>query len=536
MPSCSRAVLRAAVLALGLSACSDTNLGLDPPSDALFFPGGLLLDPRAPADEPARYLLVANGNNDLSYNAGSVVAIDLDDFFAAWARPGTYEVDPWCGAERCVQYVGSDTTADRPCRRLALRPNVVECDEQTFIPQESIVQVGDFATLLTSSCELREGEGEGGRLGRCLAPRVWLPVRGDPSITYIDLGTIDDGTDQPDWEKPPGFDCGQPDPDVDPFVRCSSRHRLTHLFNDRDLPPLGREPFTMLMSPSQRLAFVAHADGDQLTTIDLGEYQKRRPQIVGQAGVFFDPNGLSGGFGLAERPCDPADAPSITEGCTRPLVYGSFRYTPLLASFTVEGVELQSGEGNRRCLEEDEDLELGDFGVVPCSQQVRSVQRLFPGGLDPQSTSIRPVLGDIAFGDASGNELFVVQTNPAALLKLDTSVGPDGAPLDIPSAPPIELCEEPTRLRLFEDGGQRYAFVSCFRAAEIFVLDLDAFRVIDTIRAGTGPWEIEVDPVRQLLYVANSLERSISVIDLGRDRPTRFEEIARIGLQEPFSR
>ena len=35
-------------------------------------------------------------------------------------------------------------------------------------------------------------------------------------------------------------------------------------------------------------------------------------------------------------------------------------------------------------------------------------------------------------------------------------------------------------------------------------------------------------------YVINNLESSISVIDLSRRRSTRFQELARLGLQDPF--
>ena len=90
-------------------------------------------------------------------------------------------------------------------------------------------------------------------------------------------------------------------------------------------------------------------------------------------------------------------------------------------------------------------------------------------------------------------------------------------------------------MKLWRDAGQRFAFVSCFRAAYVFVVDLDSFRVVRQIRMGTGPYELEVDDARDVLYVSNTLERSISVIDLSRTRPTRFQEVARIGLQDPFS-
>jgi DNA-binding beta-propeller fold protein YncE len=70
----------------------------------------------------------------------------------------------------------------------------------------------------------------------------------------------------------------------------------------------------------------------------------------------------------------------------------------------------------------------------------------------------------------------------------------------------------------------------------VFVVDLDAWLVVDTIITGTGPHDLVVDPVREMLYAANALEASVSVIDLGQDRPTRFKEVARIGLREPFRR
>ena len=60
--------------------------------------------------------------------------------------------------------------------------------------------------------------------------------------------------------------------------------------------------------------------------------------------------------------------------------------------------------------------------------------------------------------------------------------------------------------------------------------------VIANVLAGTAPHELVHDPARGFLYVANSLDQTISVIDVARDRPTRFTEVARIGLEEPYSR
>ncbi len=552
---------------LALVGCSPTNLGTPPPDDGLFFPGGMLLDPRGGAARdpetgkpPAkRWLFVANGNNDLSYSGGTVVAVDLDAFFAAWTHDDrTFAVDPYCDdpddeddddmlddpdeeIDRCVQNVGSETTHERPCRRLALRPSVVECDEAPFVKRTAYV--GDFATLITSSCEVPAGGGP------CDDTRLWLPVRGDPSVTYIDLipytARDDDGdllpgfTEEDDDGVDFRFDCRTDNDDDAPIGeprRCGESHQLKYLRDKDDLPEIDREPFTMLVSETERLAYVAHSDSEALTVIGLdglrrGDRYTGFPAIIDGAGLFADPGGLVGGFGLAQRPCSlPDNAPSITNGCTRPLVYGGYRYLRALASFTVQGVD----DPDVDCLEPEDDLDAP--GEVICDPLVRSVQRLFPGGLDAQSTGLRAVLGDMAFGDDRGDELFIVQTSPGALLKLDTSLGRDGEPVDTPSGPPLELCDEPTRFKLWRDGGQRFAFVSCFRAALLYVVDLDAFRVVDTILVGTGPYEVEVDDARDLLYVGNTLERSISVIDIARTRITRFREIARIGLQDPFSR
>lgn len=571
--------------ALAAGGCGEGNPGEDPPDEQLFFPSGLLLDPRAGPDERARYLFVANGNNDLGYNTGTIAAIDLDRFFRAWSLPSAgapdpdqdapdpfgYAVDPYCqetacmtdddcgpsgpclkncdtdakdadereecAAEQgscvapCVLDVGSDVTGRLPCRRLALLPQVVECDEAPFIVASQ--RVGDFATLLTHSCE--DDDPALGR-GGCREPRLWLPIRGDPSVVYLDI----DGGPQ----SVPVFDCHDDGPDegtdddlnTDRDGECRGRNRLRFLRNDDTLTELPREPFNMVVSPSQRLAYVTHADGVGLSLIDLdgiddGTGRSSAPALVEMATVFRDPGGTTGGFGLAERPCNPNQSPpSITLGCERPLVYGGFRYSRLLTSFTVQGVD---NPMPGQCAGVDE---LDQPGKISCDERVRSQRLIFPGGLDPSSTGFRPILGDLAFADARGDELLVLQTGPGALLKLDTHVDVDGEPVDTPSVPPLELCDEPSRMRLFEDDGERYALVSCFRAALIYVVDLQGFRVLDTIVAGTGPYELEVDQVRKLLYVANNLEGSITIIDLARDRPTRFREIARIGLQEPFSR
>lgn len=549
-----RCLLTATLLAGVSGGCNDPNTGIDAPVDNLFFPEGLLLDPRTPQGEAARYLFVSNGNNDLNFNGGSVTAIDLEAFFGRWSDTApdaegnerfTYAPYPFCegAGERCVLDVGAHTTDDFPCRRLGLLPQVVECDEGPFVVDG--VRLGDFSTHIAAS---NEPNG---------TPRLWIPVRGDPSVTFVDI----EGA----YPGPPDLDCGQREVDGESHdeSRCADDHRLTHLRNDRTLDEIPREPFNVHISEAEgyRYGFVAHSSGPALSVIDLDGLSgdDSGPAIVDINNVFSPTVGavLSGGFGLATRPCGACgvegedeipgfNQPDVTLGCTRPLVYSSLRFQLLATSFTASGIDpedLPSGAIERDGCEDDQGNYLGPFCATPeqvgdecailCEPRVRNVVRFPVGGVDPLSTVTGEALGDVHFADACGDELYVLQTSPGALLRVDTSLD-SGEPLDIPAGRPIEVCDQPSRFQVWEEEG--LAFVACFQAAYVYVVDLRAEQVTGTVITGTGPHDLVVDEARGMLYVANLLEGSISVIDVGVDRPTRFTEVARIGLQEPFSR
>jgi hypothetical protein len=569
-----------------LPGCSDTppNIGRPPPPDAFFFPSGVAID-----DDPARaiegrprWLFVASANNDLRFNAGALVPVDLEAFWNAWFDPQLQATRPYCedvgdgsDVDQCVLPPATPVTAERPCRRLAFKPSVVECDERPFARDDESVRFGNFATVVGVSHEA-------GATGSFL--RLWIPVRGDPSLTFVDVRGSGDEL---------RLDCGQGGDAIDERL-CGDDHRLDRERNDEDLEPLAREPFTVFASeaPGQRDRFlvVAHADGPYLTLVDLdGVRGDGRPAIVDQPRLFtlgdLDIEG-AGGFGLAQRPCfeagqgpqgadDPEpNVPAITEGCSRPLFYASMRYAQFVTSFTASGVrppavaEVIAAAERSDCFadlpvrcagdvagcdapagacdsEACERVYAGQYCAAPeqigqpcavlCEPQVRSRAVFQPGGLLGDVGVLLPRLADMAFGDDRGDELWVLQSNPGALIKVDTSLDDNGEPLDIPSSPPIEICAEPNRMVLYAEGGERFALVSCYAAAEVFVVDLRAERVVANFLVGTGPHDLVVDQARRALYVTNTLEASVSVIDLARDRATRFEEIARIGLQEPFS-
>ena len=504
------------------TSCGEGNPGFDPPADEFVFPSGLMLDPRIPKDEPARWLFVVNANSDRRYNAASMVALDLDEYWAqAFADPskvlpaGAALSDPDCTGDEC-----------RWCRRAANLPQVVECDEQHFIAEDATIHFGSFAGP-AAAWDKDPADDEA---------MLLVPVRGEPSITYVELSGGLDGGD-------PTLECGQAS-DTDGHRKCDDFHRLRFLRNDPDANRLAREPFRVLVSPQPDLplAYISHQGAADLTLMALDGLDvggDGRPAIVHQAEIMtYTPNpaalSVQGGFGLAQRPCDveSGNAPDSTLGCTRPLVYSAVRWMTALQAFTA--VDHQPlPDTDQKCVGPDE---LGTVGGIICEFQIERGDRIDLTGLSTAGVNIspsRPVLADIGF-TRTGNELYVVQTNPGGLLRVDTSLGVDNDPLNV-DVGQVEVCAQPTSFVIYDDGDNEYGIVTCYRSGEVFIVDLAALTVVGLSRAGIGPDAVIVDTAREVIYVGNSLDATISIIDMSRTRATRFTEIGRIGLQEPYT-
>lgn len=525
-----------------VGSCGEGNPGFDPPADQMWFPSGVLLDPRidpapigpcesdADCDDgqlcgagqcraSARWMLVTNANSDRRYNAGSLMVVDLDAFFEAAL-----------GDPTAVKPAGSRLSTSEPCRRVANLPQVVECMEEPFVQADATIHFGNFPGPATG-WDQDPGDDEA---------MVLIPVRGDPSITYAELSGFEAG----DIE----FECGQAS-DADGRRMCDDDHRLRFLRNDPSSERLAREPFRVLVSPQDDLplAYVSHQGDPDLTLIALEgvhpvegeEDEKRPPAIVHQAGVLTidASSSFQGGFGLAQRPCVPGgdNVPASSLDCTRPLVYSALRWAPQLLAFTAVSHEPEPGEGDDDyvCVGPEG---LGTIGGIICDPQVQPLSRIGLTGLPIGAANIgisRAVLADIAFS-RTGNELYVLQSNPGGLIRVDTSLGPDGEPLDA-DVGTVEVCSQPTTFVIYDDGLNEYGIVSCYRSGEVFIIDLAALTVVGLSRAGIGPDPLVVDVAREVVYVANTLDATISIIDMSPTSSSRFNEIARIGLQEPYT-
>jgi hypothetical protein len=449
---------------------------------------------------------------------------------------------------------GETPTANQPCRRADLTPEVIECEESFFVREESTVRMGNFLSQPAGwNCEVLEsgpaaspGEPRPQRTTRhCPEDEamVLTPVNGDPSVTYAYLqgGLTDDEVH---------IECGQGS-----GIACGDDHRLDHMRNDPDRVRLSRELVNLEVSPDPRFpyAFGTHRTQGAASLFKLdglrgpydpGDWQDplavpsdevmmvndpEKPALIDLTTIFTSVGG--GAYGLAQRPCDREDAPTITKACSEPLVYAGYRAAAAILEFSTTAVS-PSDLGPAQACDGPDEVEEEGISLVECEAQIASNRQFSTGGLN--TFGIAPTLtGDMAFS-SDGEALFVVASNPGALIRINTGVDANGDTINEPNAY-IELCDRPASMVLYEDGLARYAVASCYRSSEIFIIDADAMEVVTFVRAGTGPHRLTVDYAREVIYVGNTLDATISVVDMGWESPTRFQHIARIGLQEPYS-
>jgi hypothetical protein len=449
----------AALAALIITAC---NSG-EPPApklQAIRLPTGATLAP------DGAWLFVANSNLDLQEQNSTLVALSLESLYIGLATP---------------RPAGAALDASAPCRWSepdAEAEAIVECDPALLIARERSVQIPSGA----GNVELDLPAGAEGPW------RLLVPSALENLISWVDVRSERAGII---------MDCGQ-----DAAGQCATQYQIPIPLDDASrltIDPLGA-----------RVAYLPHLLGGAFTLIDLdGGFG---PEVAAVRENVFDRSTnmeFFGGFVATVRPCDPAAAPRVTLGCTRPLVYVTQRFWPGIRTLSVN-------PGLKQIVAFEPGLGATQF------QEIDDAFAKLVGD--------RPQTGELAFEDPAGERLLVVHTTPPELSRVDTSLGPDGDPRDVEIAT-ISLCRNPNLLALYRPpGAESLALVSCYSDSQVAVVALGTFTTVATLDVEAGPNELVVDLARRKLYVVQTLASTIGVVELDAKSPDYLHIIGRVGL------
>ncbi len=441
------AVTLASLALAGGAGCTASSDQVRPPADQIFFPTGLALSPDRGA------LFVTSANSDLRYDSGTITSFTISEIatmVAAWQ---------------------ADRTIPAGCAIDQGALETLECDEAIFLTDGAgnprvgaAVRVGNFSTALAVQ------DIGGGKA------RLMVPVRGDPSISWIDW---DSATKQ--------LACGG----GEGLPLCDDAHRLTRVRGDEDLPAIADEPYGVYADTAGEFAIVSHLTSGTITLVDSPKAGV--PAVVDSISGLFanDANGFRGASGVAAR-----------DG----IVYVTSRTDPRVHMVTVARPAGQS-----------------PFLVPSSYFFLRGV-----GGIGGDAGDSR----GIAFG-AGGDRAYVVVRDPPLLQAYDTSLDPQGAPKNQLAAA-TDICRQASTVLVGDLGGVtgERVFVSCFQSGELYVIDgRHGLRVDAVTTVGRGPYALALAADRKLLFVSNFLEDSVAVVDVDPTSATAYRVILRIGVR-----
>jgi hypothetical protein len=305
--------------------------------------------------------------------------------------------------------------------------------------------------------------------------RLYLPIRSDADITRVDIdtaGLMDCGG---------GF--GTTEKCIDAF-RVSNRDVASS--RDVELPP---DPVALAVRPLSDFPGHTATEGDYIV---MAHRQ-------GQASLFIAPPDAGPELDLIDvLPGFPIGIPTLVREPDSGLFWGGSASSGLIGRI---GVVLDE-----------------TFGPDEISESY-----LFDGGslrVANLGSGSQADFRDVTFDPRPGNRAaYVLSRIPPALVITDRDVAL--GPMLVQSLLPdqiIRVGSGPSRIALAEvqtsSGPRMLAFVSCFDSRDIHVIDVDLGQLAGVVREMSGPFEIEVDAVRNRLYVVDFRTSVIRIVDL----------------------
>jgi hypothetical protein len=400
---------------------------------------------------------------------------------------------------------------------------------------QNFARIGAFATDVLYVCRPSGVSGPNCASGDAdpRGARLFVPVRGDPSITFFDVD--DDRTGGPAAQTF-RLDCGQPH-----NGRCVDSHRIgvNASENSRGLT-LPAEPFAIAVSDGADTLTVSHQiSGGGLSLISAGgatllDVKPRLEFVLG---------GLPAGTtGLAALPI-PA----------------------VVSALGVQATSYQQGfvATFRGAAEADVFRVFDDQFAAPARPFLVQVGRFglgaTPNGLDSRSIAIdRSPLSAPRVQCENGcstaadpntclatctripYSIFLTNRSPSSMLVGEVSTPVPTASTDnVTFYESVPLAPGASRVvvgKITNAAGmtETRVFAVCFDARLIFIYDPVRRRVDGQIRTGRGPHALVMDPVAPIAYVGHFTDSYIGVIDLDqRHAGTYASIVATLGAPAP---
>jgi DNA-binding beta-propeller fold protein YncE len=476
--------------------------GINPPVDQIFLPSGLAVDPNG------NWLYVINSNNDLRFNAGTLLALDLQK-----AKRDRDNPAPW--AECTTTHFTDDNapetlagTLDAPCCSDRLQPHVLNCNERAYVQADATVQIGSFGgDAIIQTYTGADGEP---------VSRVFMVVRAEPSITFVDIthsnGSVHMRCNGSRQDSDPQL--------VNPFcddnwrIRRSSGAAIT----DNVLP---EEPHSLVLDDDQGILYVSHLTitvnrqvvGGGVSTIDVGALlAPQAPNVINSiARVVFPTSPVQGVTAMT------LDKPGKPNG----VLYAVARATP-----DITGLVLQCREPGQHC--DVNDPSARDLSLVPGEEITSSV--FLPSGTDVRGFLLSPPDGNEAYVLHRNSPDVTTSTDPAALVVLNRRLGRNGEPANQPSAI-LEICSGANQMQFHDAGRGNLLYITCFEGGQIYVVDPQAPLVVGIIEAGHGPTSLRFSPTDPTsAFVVDFADNDVSVIDLKPGSQTEYMVVQRLGF------
>jgi hypothetical protein len=515
--------------ALASSGCFNDGEWRSPVPTALYFPTGLAVS------RGATTLYVANSDFDLRYSGGTVQAFDLGAIRAA------IRVIPEAVAQGSAATDACALAGRGPNSSLWLDPG--PCDP---FPVESMslrsVSIGAFASGLLLAYR---PDADGARL--------FVPVRGDPSITYFDVQ--DDRAAAAQAGPTLTLDCAVGD---DGF--CDASHRL------------GQDPDRTLRGiqlPADPVGIAASGDGTAIVTAH--QTQQAASLVINDwASIPW----LS--YYTSSMPAGPTDVANIPV----PAVVSA-----AIGEATQQGDTFEYREGFAMTFRSSPEIDIVRY--YPDSGSVPPRPYLVRAAATPVTTNSSNVDSrgvaiwaeerkacEASCADASDVDclrgcadiplrIFMANRGPASLLLgrietvLDSKMVQNpgdpaahevllGASENITFYDSVPLSLGPSQVELghvIDENGNLAirVFAVCFDTRSIYVFDPIAGRVETTIHTGRGPHAVVADTGAfadgtpySYLYVGHFTDSYIGVVDLDMRRPLTYGQMfASVGTPTP---